>query len=93
VHTGGVLTFEESSNGTLGLVVTLGTGEEAEILEHRINDKAVTLDGSGTVTQASYHGAVHIYTRPGSDSQTAISQMTAKFPQWTSAHRQRGCAH
>ncbi|MEL4419899.1 hypothetical protein, partial [Shewanella algae] len=31
VHTGGVLTFEESSNGTLGLVVTLGTGEEAEI--------------------------------------------------------------
>lgn len=93
VHTGGVLTFEDSANGTLGLVVTLGTGEETEILEHRINDKPVTLDGSGTVTDASYHGAVHIYTRPGSDTQTAISELTAKFSQWTANHRQRGCAH
>lgn len=93
VHTGGVLAFEESSQGTLGLVVTLGTGEETEILEHRINDKAVTIDGSGTVTNASYHGAVHIYTRAGSDTQTAISEVTAKFSQWTSNHRQRGCAH
>lgn len=93
VHTGGVLAFEESSNGTLGLVVTLGTGEETEILQHRINDKVVTVDGSGTVTDASYHGAVHIYTRPGSDTQTAIAEVTSVFPQWTSNHRQRGCAH
>jgi hypothetical protein len=93
VHSGGVLTFEESSGGTLGLVVTLGTGEESEILEHRINDKAVTVDGSGTVTDASYHGAVHIYTRLGTDTQTAISEVTAKFAQWTANHRQRGCAH
>lgn len=93
VHTGGTLTFEESSNGTLGLVVTLGTGEEGQILEHRLNDKTVTLDGSGTVTQSSYHGAVHIHTRSGSDTQTAISQLTSVFPQWTANHRQRGCAH
>jgi len=92
VHTGGLESFKESSEGTLGIVVTLGTGEETEILEHRINDKAVTVDGSGTVTDASYHGAVHIYTRPGSDTQTAISQVTSVFPQWTSNHRQRGCA-
>ena len=75
------------------MVLTLGTGEESEILEHRINDKAVTLDGSGTVTQASFHSAVHIYTRLGTDTQTAISQVTAKFAQWTTNHRQRGCAH
>ena len=93
VHTGGVLSFEESSSGTLGLVLTLGTGEETEILEHRINDKAVTVDGSGTVTNSSYHSAVHIYTRLGSDTQTAISEVTSVFPQWTSNHRQRGCAH
>ncbi|WP_225205394.1 phage tail protein [Novosphingobium huizhouense] len=93
VHTGGVLTFEESSNGTLGIVVTQGTGEETEILEHRINDRKVTLDGSGTVTEASYRGAIHIYTRLGTASQTAISQLTAKFSQWTSNHRQRGCTH
>lgn len=93
VHTGGLESFKDSSGGTLGIVITLGTGEESEILEHRINDQVVTLDGSGTVTQASYRGAVHIHTRPGSASQTAIAQLTAKFPQWTVNHRQRGCAH
>ena len=93
VHTGGLQSFKDSANGTLGMVVTLGTGEEGEILEHRINDQVVTLDGSGTVTKDSYHGALHIYTRSGSDTQTAISQLTAKFPKWTSDHRQLGCAH
>lgn len=92
VHTGGQLTFEKSVNGTLGLVVTLGTGEEAEILEHRIHDKKVTLSG-GTVTQERYRGAIHIYTRPGTADQTAIGELTAKFPPWTVNHRQRGCAH
>lgn len=93
VHTGGTLSFEDSINGTLGMVVTLGTGRESEIIEHRINDRKVTLDGSGTVTQASYHGAIHIHTRSGEDDQSAIGQLTAKFAQWTTNHRQRGCAH
>lgn len=93
VHTGGTLSFEESSNGTIGLVVTLGTGEESDILQHRINDKVVTVSGSGTVTNSSFHGALHIYTRSGTSDQTAIAELTAKFSQWTSAHRQRGCAH
>lgn len=92
VHTSGQRSFLESRNGTLGFVITLGTGEEAEVLEHRINDKVVTVSG-GTVTDASYHGAVHIYTRPGTDDQTAIGELTAKFPEWTSDHRQRGCPH
>lgn len=92
VHTGGVLTFLESSGGTLGQVVTLGTGEEGEILEHRINDNVVTVS-AGTVSEPSYHAAVHIYTRSGGDDQTAISELTAKFSQWTGSHRQRGCAH
>lgn len=92
VHTGGQRSFFESRGGTLGIVITLGTGEEAEILEHRINDKVVTVSG-GTVTDESYHGAVHIYTRPGADDQPAIGQLTAKFSEWTSDHRQRGCAH
>lgn len=93
VHNGDALTFEESSNGTIARVITLGTGQESDILEHRINDQVVTLDGTGTVTQSSFHGAVHIYTRDGADDQTAIAELTAKFPQWTVNHRQRGCAH
>lgn len=93
VHTGGQRTFGESRDGTLAQVITLGTDEESEILEHRINDKVVTLDGSGTVTESRYKGAIHIHTRPGTDDQTAIAELTAAFPEWTSNHRQRGCAH
>lgn len=92
VNSGGTLSFLESRNGTLGIVVTLGTGEDSEILEHKINDNVVTVSG-GTVTEASYRGALHIYTRMGTADQTAIGEVTAKFPEWTSDHRQRGCAH
>ena len=92
VHTGGQETFYESAAGTLAKVITLGTGEEGEIIEHRINDKPVTVV-AGTITEASFHGAVHIYTRSGTDDQTAIGELTAKFAQWTGDHRQRGCAH
>ncbi|GAM04798.1 fibronectin type III domain-containing protein [Novosphingobium sp. MBES04] len=93
VHTGGLQSFKDSIDGTLGMVVTLGTGQEGNILQHRIHDQVVTLDGSGTITEERFRGAVHIYTRSGSDTQTSISQLTAKFPKWTSNHRQLGCAH
>ncbi|RSU21197.1 fibronectin type III domain-containing protein [Sphingomonas koreensis] len=92
VHTGGQRTFLESAGGRLGINVTLGTGKEGPIIQHRINDKPVTVVG-GTVTEPSFHNAIHIYTRSGEDSQTAISELTAHFPQWTVNHRQRGCAH
>lgn len=93
VHSSGQLTFEESRAGTLGLVLTLATGRNHDILEHRINDQVVTLDGSGTVTEASFKGAVHVHTRSGAADQTAIAELTAAFPEWTSDHRQLGCAH
>ena len=92
VHTSGQLTFFDSADGTLGQVVTLGTGLEHEILEHRINDNVVTV-AAGTVTEERYKGAIHIYTRSGDADQTAIGELTASFPAWTSDHRQRGCAH
>lgn len=92
VNTGGQLSFLGSRDGTLGIVVTLGTGREGDILEHKINDKVVTVVG-GNVTDASFEGALHIYTRSGDPSQTAIGELTAKFSEWTSNHRQRGCAH
>lgn len=93
VHTGGQKTFEESRNGTYGLILTLGTGSENDVLEHRLYDRVVTLDAGGFVTEASYHGAVSIHTRSGTDSQLAISELTSLFPEWSSNHRQRGCAH
>ena len=53
----------------------------------------VNVDGSGTISDASFKGAVHIITRPGDPNQTAIGELTAIFPEWTANHRQRGCAH
>ena len=91
VRSSGQVSFLDSRNGVLGKVVTLDTGETSEILDHRINDNAVTVDGGGTITDASYHGAVHIYSRLGTDDQTAIAELTAAFPDWTAEHRQRGC--
>ncbi|MEP9402029.1 hypothetical protein [Sphingomonas sp. VNH70] len=93
VHTGGQLSFLESRRGRIALVVTLGTGREGPIIEHRINDKPVTLDATGKVTTSGYRGAVRVLTRDGSDDQTAIGELTAAFPEWTADHRQRGCAH
>lgn len=93
VHTGGQMSFLESRDGRLGIVVTLGTGREAEVLEHRINDKPVTIDAAGVVTTSGYRRAVRIFTQPGADDQAAIGALTAAFPEWTADHRQRGCAH
>ena len=93
VHTSGQVSFEASKNGTLGKVLTLGTGHENDIIEHRIHDEVVNVDGSGTISDASFKGAVHIITRPGDPNQSAIGELTAIFPEWTADHRQRGCAH
>lgn len=93
VHTSGQLSFLESREGTLGKVVTLGTGKENTILEHRINDEPVTIGGDGTITTESFKGAVHVYIRSGDPDQASIAQLGAKFPEWSADHRQRGCAH
>ena len=91
VHTSGQLSFFESREGTLAKVLTMGA-RTAEILEHRIDNKPVTLTG-GTVDGDSFHGAVHVYTREGADDQAAIAELAAQFPEWTEDHRQRGCSH
>lgn len=92
VHSSGQITFLESRDGTLAKVITLDTCKTSEILQHRINDNPVTVAG-GTVTDAHFHGALHIYTREGDPDQTAIGELTAKFAEWTADHRQRGCSH
>lgn len=92
VHVGGILSFYESKNGTLYAVVTTGHGELDSVVQHRLNNNPVNVDGSGLVTDSKYRNAIRIYTRYGADDQTAISQLTSVFPEWTSNHRQRGCS-
>ena len=92
-HVGGQLSFYESSNGILYRVITNGQGEIDEILEHRLNNNVVTVNGSGLVTDAKFQGAIQLFNRLGTDSQTAFSQLTSVFSEWTTNHRQRGCSN
>lgn len=93
VHVGGVLSFYESKDGTLYVVVTSGHGEIDSIVEHRLNNNLVTVDGSGVVQEAKYDGKIKIFTKLGTDDQTAYSELTAVFPEWDTDHRQRGCSN
>ena len=91
VRVGGQLTFYESRNGTLYSLVTTSQGKLTAITEVLLNGKLVTVDGSGLVTDARYKGAVSVHNRMGTDDQTAYSQLTGIFSEWTTDHRQRGC--
>lgn len=97
VRVAGQITFYDSKGGTLYVLLTTGQGKISAITEYQLNGKAVTVDGSGRVTSLSYskrgtNYPVHIYSRDGSDSQSAYSQLTAAFSEWTTNHRQRGCS-
>jgi len=97
VRVGGQLTFYESRNGNIYILTTTGHGRINAIIEYLINGKVVTVDGSGTVTSISYssggtHYPVKIHHRLGDPDQTAYSELSAIFSEWTSDHRQRGCS-
>ena len=93
VRTGGQETFRDSRDGTLGRIITLATSQESRVIEHLINGNVVTIGSDGTVQGSQFHGAIKIHARHGSRDQSAIGQFTAKFPTWTTRHRQRGCPH
>lgn len=93
VRIAGQLTFYESRDGTLYTLVTTGQGKLNAITEYLLNNKVVTVDGSGVVTTSTFDGKVSIHHRLGTDDQTAYSQLTSVFsPEWTTDHRQRGCS-
>lgn len=92
VHTGGQLIFQESKNATLYSVVATGHGEISSILEHRLNNKVVVVNGSGLVTDTQYRDRISLFSKLGSTSQTAFSELTSVFPEWTADHRARGCS-
>lgn len=92
VRVAGQLTFYESRNGTLYSLITTGHGLIAQIVDYQLNGKGVTVNGSGLVTDSKFRGAVSIFHRLGSATQTAYSELTAAISEWTSNHRQRGCS-
>jgi hypothetical protein len=99
VRVGGQLTFYESRNGTLYSLVTTSQGKLSAVVEVLLNGKLVTVDGSGNVTSIVAPGSifngssypVKVHHRLGEDDQTAYTQLTSVFSEWTTDHRQRGC--
>lgn len=92
VHVGGALSFYESRDGTLAMVITTGTGRINRIVEHRINGKPVSVGAGGVLSEAKFRGAIRVLTRLGQADQTAITELSTIFPEWTADHRQRGCS-
>ena len=92
VRVTGQLTFYESRNGTLYALVTTGQGKLSAITGYQLNAKPVTVNGAGLVTDSRFRGAVSVHNRLGTNDQTAYSQLTSVFSEWTSDHRQRGCS-
>lgn len=98
VRVGGQLTFYESRNGTLYSLVTTGHGQINAVTEYLLNSKVVTVNGSGQVTSISYTKKgntfypISVFSKLGTDDQTAYSQLTSVFSEWTTDHRQRGCS-
>lgn len=74
-------------NDHLWQVVMLQARETDSFVTHYLDNRAVTLDGSGWVqTPAKWKDKVRIFTKDGSHS-TAFSGMTSAFPsEWTSNH-------
>lgn len=93
VKASGPWVFAESKSGALHKVLALGTGELDAIEEIWVDDNLATLDVNGGVTSNPY-GAnrLTILTRIGAASQTAYSELTSVFPEWTSAHVGNGIA-
>lgn len=98
VRIAGQLTFYESKDGNLYVLVTTSQGRINAIVEFLLNGKVVTVDGGGLVLEAGYvrkgdnYAPVKLYYRLGTDDQLAYSQLTSIFAEWTTDHRQRGCS-
>lgn len=97
---GGIVTFldKRGTNGELlDVVITLARREVEEIGNMYFDDVLVPLDASGVGSVANatgtFAGFVRVQKNLGADSQAALSDLVTANSQWTSNHRQRGCAH
>lgn len=92
---GGIFTFmalSGTSNEFLELVVTY-TGHEIDAFEEfYFGDDLLSFDGSGNAI-GKYAGFLKIETKLGASGEAAFPNLMASLPtQWTSNHRQDGCA-
>lgn len=94
VKVGGLLAYLTVQQGALYRVIVMGEGEISSVESHWIDDKEITIDGSGDVTSPStYVNRINIQYRLGTDTQTHYTELAAVVADWTSAHDGLGMAH
>jgi hypothetical protein len=97
---GGALLFAETNAGNLHLLIANQHGRCEAFERTMLDGHEVVLDELGLVTGILGTGenpyplyTVQVVTRPGTDDQTAIGELTGTFPDlWTGDHRVRGAA-
>lgn len=82
--------FGDSKSGNLHKVLVICEGKLTEVLGLKIDDNIITRNASGFVTSAPYNGKARVLFRTGLPTETAYSELTAVFPEWTAAHRGDG---
>lgn len=95
VRKGGTITFSEATgtdNKFLHMIICLAGHEVQEIGDIYINDKVVTLNGSGFVTSAPWNSKIRIKKKLGSETQTADADLVAETSV-DSSFRGRGIAY
>lgn len=99
VKASGNWTFAESKNGNFHKVLAIGQGPIDAIEEFWVDDYNVVVNGTtGAVTTGetdagktiNYDSKIRIRYRLGTGTDTYYDELTAVFPEWTSAHRGRG---
>jgi len=99
VKTSGAWIFAETQSGGFFKVLALGQGPFDAIEEYWLDDQLVPLQPDGTPTPPSKwregttgKSLLRMEARLGAPTETAYSELTSKFPQWTAAHRGDGIA-
>lgn len=94
VKVGGNVVFHRAKAGMSYRVIVHGHGRRMGAPSYELNKVPVTLDGSGFVTDDPYvyngRSRVQILARAGLVPETAYSDITAVWPEWTADHRLDG---
>lgn len=103
VRKGGPLAFSEATDSTDIVAGNTGpkrhyavilAGHQIEGVVQRYSDqRQVSVDGNGLVTNTGTAGFVRIRDYLGSSSQAADAELVSSFPEWTSAHDMTGLAY
>lgn len=82
--------FGDSKDGNFHKVLAVCEGKLVTVLNLKIDDNIVTVNGSGVVTSEPYNTYAEFRYRTGLPTETHYSELTTVFPEWTSAHRGDG---